>query len=95
MVSLVLALRMIRTGWVAEFLLGQCISKDAIAELKDLGVPSSQICSQFLQNFEAGISSDSVVNILNMRINVFLELRDLEIMVPEKVGIHLNPIVPV
>lgn len=48
MVSWVLALRVIRTGWVAEFLLGQCIAKDAIAELKDLGVPSSQVRSQLL-----------------------------------------------
>jgi hypothetical protein len=30
-----------------------------------------------------------------MRINILLELRDLEIVIPEKVGVHLDPTVPV
>lgn len=55
----------------------------------------SEVSRQLLEHLKASILRDIIVVVLNMSINVFLELGDLQIVVTLIIRVHLDPIVPV
>ena len=55
----------------------------------------SEISRQLLEHFEASILRNIIIVVLDMGIDVFLKLRDLQIMVTLIVRVHFDPVVPV
>lgn len=55
----------------------------------------SEILRQLLQHLKASVPRNSIVDILNMSIYVFLELGHFQVVVPNVIRIELDPIVPV
>ena len=54
-----------------------------------------KISRQLLEHLKAGILRNTIVVVLNMSINVFLKLGDLQVMVAFIVRVHLNPVIPI
>lgn len=55
----------------------------------------SEVSRQLFEHFKASIFRNIVIVVLNMSINIFLKLRDLQIMVALVVRVHFDPVVPV
>jgi hypothetical protein len=83
------------TCWVPEFLSGNSVMQYTICQVKDARIAMSEISRQFLEHLKASVLRNIIIVVLNMSIDVFLELRDLQIVVALIVRVHLDPVVPV
>jgi hypothetical protein len=63
--------------------------------MKNASIPVSEISRKLFEHLETGVFGDSIVVILNVGINIFLELADFQVMVTLVVRIHFDPVVPV
>lgn len=55
----------------------------------------SEISRQLLEHLKASVLRNIILVVLNMSINVFFKLGDLQIMVTLVVRVHFDPVVPV
>jgi len=83
------------TCWVPEFLSGHSVMQHTICQVKDARVAMSEVSRQLLEHLKAGVLRNIVVVVLNMSINIFFKLGDLQVVVTLIVRVHLDPIVPV
>jgi hypothetical protein len=63
--------------------------------MENAWIPVSEISRKLLEHLKAGVFGDSVVMVLNVSIDVFLELADFQVMVTLVVRVHFDPVVPV
>lgn len=54
-----------------------------------------QVPRQLFQHLKTRIAGDSIVEVLDVRVEVFLQLGDFQVVVAFVVGVHLDPVVPV
>lgn len=55
----------------------------------------SEVFRQLFEHLKAGILRNIIIVVLNMSVDVFLKLGDLQVMVTLVVRVHLDPVVPV